>query len=251
MIEIISLSKYFGEKQALNQLNLRIEPGELFCLLGPNGAGKTTTIKILLGFMPPSSGMARVVGFDAQKQAEAVRERLAYIPETLMLYPHLTGVENLRFFSRLARRRFSTAALESRLLEAGLPREYLHQRAAAYSKGMRQKVGIAIALAKDAAALLLDEPTSGLDPQAAHEFCASLSRLKSSGKSILMTTHDLFRAQAIADRIGIMSQGRLLAILNPQKVSHQELEEKYLEVINPEYAATQRPALYSSQARRQ
>ncbi len=229
MLEAIQLTKYYGDKLALDRLDLRIDDGEIFCLLGSNGAGKTTTIKLFLGFIEPTSGQALLDG-----RPPGSSQRVAYIPENLSLYPNLSGMENLRFFSRLAGRQLSKVALEEHLLTAGLQPEFMHRRAETYSKGMRQKVGIAIALSQQARALLLDEPTSGLDPRAAYEFGQALHRLRAGGTSVLMTTHDLFRAKEVADRIGIMREGRLQAVLDPAEVGHQELERRYLDVISAE-----------------
>lgn len=231
MLQAIQLSKHYGDKKALNRLDLEIGAGEIFCLLGPNGAGKTTTVKLFLGFLDASEGQALVNGQPVQAKGKGPQNRLAYIPENLMLYAQLTGFENLRFFSRLAGHRLTKSELEQYLIEAGLQSNYLHQKASAYSKGMRQKVGIAIAMAQKATALVLDEPTSGLDPKAAYEFSEALRRLRATGSSVLMTTHDLFRAKDVADRIGIMREGSLQTIFDPRVMSHEALEQKYLEVI--------------------
>jgi ABC-2 type transport system ATP-binding protein len=228
-LEAISLSRRFASLLAVDDLNLRIEAGEIFCLLGPNGAGKTTTINMFLGFVPPSSGSARVCGVDVAVDPIGSKRRLAYIPEQVMLYRNLTGEENLEYFSALAGQRLERVRLQALLLEAGLPAAALGRRVGEYSKGMRQKVGIAIALAKKADALLLDEPTSGLDPQAANEFSALLQRLSRAGVGILMATHDLFRAKSTGTRVGIMKHGRLVGVHNTDALDHAQLERIYLE----------------------
>jgi ABC-2 type transport system ATP-binding protein len=167
----------------------------------------------------------------AQRPLEA-RRLLGYIPEQVSLYGPLSGLENLRYFSELAGRRIADRELASLLVQAGLPAEAVGKRVSTYSKGMRQKVGIAIALAKGARALLLDEPTSGLDPRAAHDFSRTLVGLANDGVSVLMATHDLFRARDVARRVGILRGGRLVRELATGTVSHGELERVYLEHVD-------------------
>ena len=241
MLEAHQLTKRYDtgrgtSKLALDELSLKLEPGEVFCLLGPNGAGKTTTVKLFLGFLKPTSGTVRVGGYNGSGSNSgggdtSAKPRLGYIPENLSLYPTLTGYENLRFFSELSGERLGREQLEAALLRAGLDAEATHRPAGGYSKGMRQKVGIAIALARKSSALILDEPTSGLDPKAAHEFTEAIRAVGQAGTSVLMTTHDLFRAKAVADRIGIMSAGKLLRVFDPKSVDHTQLEEAYLSTI--------------------
>ncbi|MCU0324063.1 MAG: ABC transporter ATP-binding protein, partial [Spirosomaceae bacterium] len=168
MLQAKNLSKKYGDQTALNGLNLTINEGEIFALLGQNGAGKTTTINCFLGFIEPSSGEASINGLSVAENALETKKYLAYIPETVMLYPNLTGIENLEFFSSLAGFKYSKDELGQFLSRAGLQDTAHQQRVGSYSKGMRQKVGIAIAIAKKAKALLLDEPTSGLDPKASN-----------------------------------------------------------------------------------
>lgn len=230
MLEACQLTRRYGSVTALDRLDLTVAAGEVFCLLGPNGAGKTTTVNLFLNFVEPSSGEARVDGLIAHRQPLAVRQRLAYIPETVMLHGPLTGLENLDHFATLATgRRWRPADLRGLLDEAGLSGEAQDRRVAGYSKGMRQKVGIAIALAKRARALLLDEPTSGLDPAAASEFAQMIFRLRGEGLAILMVTHDLFLAQRCSDRVGIMQRGRLRTVLNTATVDAVGLEQVYLD----------------------
>jgi len=173
VIEAIDLCKTFGAGLAVDHLTLNIQPGEVFCLLGANGAGKTTTINLFLNFMAPTSGQALIGGLNVVEHSVETKKRLAYIPEQVTLYRNLTGLENLRFFSRLAQAAMdSDDALLAILAQVGLTAEQSRRRVHTYSKGMRQKVGIAITIAKGATALLLDEPTSGLDPKAANDFAA-------------------------------------------------------------------------------
>jgi ABC-2 type transport system ATP-binding protein len=229
MLEAINLSKSYNGSTALHPLNLNIEPGEIFCLLGANGAGKTTTINLFLNFIPPTSGLAKIGGLDVVQSSLESKRLLAYIPEQVMLYKNLTGLENLEYFTSLAGGQHSKNELIGFLEEAGLARADVDKRVGAYSKGMRQKVGIAIAIAKKARALLLDEPTSGLDPKASNEFSGLLKKLSGNGAAILMATHDLFRAKETGTRVGIMKHGHLAATYLTSELGHADLERIYLE----------------------
>jgi ABC-2 type transport system ATP-binding protein len=238
MLQATELTKAYNGIIALNKLNLNVNSGEIFCLLGANGAGKTTTINLFLNFVAPTSGQALVNGLDVRDKSLAVKRHIAYIPETVMLYPSLSGLENLGFFTTLAlgRKRPEHELLEL-LSEAGLAQEAALKRVSGYSKGMRQKVGIAIAMAKNATALLLDEPTSGLDPQAANEFSKLLDRLKAQGVAILMATHDLFLARQVGTRVGIMQRGRLVSTLSTEDLGAADLERIYLDIAESKEAA--------------
>lgn len=230
MLEAIDLTKQFNGATALDRLNLRVDPGEIFCLLGANGAGKTTTINLFLSFLEPTAGVARVKGLDVTKHPIETRRTLAYIPEQVMLYPNLTGLENLEYFTSLAGiDNYSRADLLGFLEHAGLDSSAARRRLSTYSKGMRQKVGIAIAIARGAEALLLDEPTSGLDPKASHEFSEILMRLRDEGVAVLMATHDLFRAKETGTRVGIMKRGVLVTTMKTAEIGHADLERIYLE----------------------
>jgi ABC-2 type transport system ATP-binding protein len=225
------LTKRFNGTTAVDDLSLAVEAGEIFALLGPNGAGKTTTINCFLGFLAPDSGRVTVNGLDVATHALETKRRLAYIPEQVSLYGYFSGVENLAYFCELGGMRHSDPALRRFLSEAGLQTEAHDRRVSGYSKGMRQKVGIAIAIAKDARALLLDEPTSGLDPSASHEFCVLLRRFAGRGAAVLMATHDLFRAKEVAARVGIVRHGKLVQTLTAAELSHTGLEKLYLEAM--------------------
>jgi ABC-2 type transport system ATP-binding protein len=229
MLEAIGLAKHFNGIIALEGLNLKIDAGEIFCLLGANGAGKTTTINLFLNFIPPSSGVAKINGLSVVDHPLETKRFLTYIPEQVMLYRNLTGLENLEYFTSLGGERYSRAQLLEFLDQAGLPAAAAGKRVSAYSKGMRQKVGIAIAIAKNAKALLLDEPTSGLDPSAANEFSELMKKMRDSGSAILVATHDLFRAKESGTRVGIMKHGRMVTILRTEEVGHADLERIYLE----------------------
>ena len=228
MLEASSVTYRFGTATAVDGLNLSIPAGDLFCLLGANGAGKTTTIQLFLGFLSPAEGTVTVGGVAPSADPRGARRQLAYIPETVSLYPHLSGIENVRLFCRMAGLKPEPAAIEDLLRSAGLASDAMGRRVSGYSKGMRQKVGLAIARARDARALLLDEPLSGLDPSAAADFCAELARIRDAGAAVLMTTHDLFRAKELGGRIGIMRDGRLVETLDADAVDSHELERLYL-----------------------
>ncbi|WP_299465204.1 ABC transporter ATP-binding protein [uncultured Microscilla sp.] len=232
MLEAKNLSKKYGDKVAVHQLNLAINPGEIFCLLGANGAGKTTTINLFLNFITPTEGQVSIKGINVAEQPLETKKHLAYIPENLMLYANLSGLENLAYFSGLAGKKFSKAQLIVFLQEAGLQEAAHKQRVQKYSKGMRQKVGIAIALAKNAEVLLLDEPTSGLDPKASNEFAKLLQKLKEQKVATLMATHDLFRAKETGTHVGIMKEGQLVEHLTTQEINHSDLEKLYLQHMN-------------------
>jgi ABC-2 type transport system ATP-binding protein len=178
----------------------------------------------------PTGGTARINGLDVAKAPIETKKFVAYLPEQVMLYRNLTGLENLEYFSALAGHdKYSREDFLAMFDRVGLAREAADARLSTYSKGMRQKVGIAIALAKQAKALLLDEPTSGLDPQAANEFSRLLTTLRDRGVAVLMATHDLFRAKESGTRVGIMKRGKLVATMGTEEIGHADLERIYLE----------------------
>ena len=229
LISTHGLGKRYGQQIALDALDLSVEAGEVLCLLGANGAGKTTTLNLLLGFLAPSLGEARIDGRNVHQDPEAARALLGYLPEVVQLYPLLTGIETLRYFIDLSGRPCpDQTELQAMLDRVGLQRDAHNRAVGQYSKGMRQKLGLAIALSKGARALLLDEPLSGLDPKAANELVALVRTLAADGHAILAVTHDIFRAQQMADRIGIMRQGRLIDMLDPRSMSASEIEALYV-----------------------
>lgn len=230
-LQAVNLSKQFNGSIAVNNLNLELEKGEIFCLLGQNGAGKTTTINLFLGFTEASSGKSLINGVEVLPGRSDTRKFIAYIPEVVQLYGNLNGIENLDFFSRLAGFKYSRDMLSGYLSRAGLQVEAHHKRLSTYSKGMRQKVGIAIALAKNADVILMDEPTSGLDPKATAEFTKICKGLAAEGKTIFMATHDIFNAVNVGTRIGIMKQGVLAHTIRTADITAGELQQLYLETI--------------------
>ena len=230
MLQAIKLNKTYNDKIALKDLNLTVAPGEIFCLLGQNGAGKTTTINIFLGVLEPTSGKALIDDISVTNNKK-IRSSIAYIPESVQLYDNLSGVENLDFFSRLAGFKYSSEELKSYLQQANLQEEAHTSKLSSYSKGMRQKVGIAIALAKNASYILMDEPTSGLDPKASVEFAKTCKQLAKKGVGIFMATHDIFNAVNIGSRIGIMKEGTLIHTTDTAHITAQELQDLYIKTI--------------------
>jgi ABC-2 type transport system ATP-binding protein len=229
MIELNNVSKKYKNNLALKDLNLQVEAGQIYALLGSNGAGKTTTINLLLGFLEPSSGDVRLDGIVPHADRKAINERVAYIPENVSLYSYLTGIENLDYFCSLAGISKPEGELSEILGKCGLHSDFHKKKVSGYSKGMRQKVGIAIAYAKSAKVLLLDEPASGLDPSASNELTTMLKGLAKEGATVLMASHDLFRVRETADRIGILRNGSLLEELVATNVDANALEKLYLE----------------------
>lgn len=232
MLQAKNLTKVYNGQPALSNVSFTVKPGEICCLLGANGAGKTTTINLFLGFSEPSGGEAFIGEWNVKDAPLETKKLLAYIPENLMLYPNLTGLENLDYFSGLAGKHHHREELTAYLAEAGLQPDAVNKRVSNYSKGMRQKVGIAIALAKQAKVLLLDEPTSGLDPKASNEFATLLKKLSTQGVATLMATHDLFRAKESGTHLGIMKEGKLVETLTTEQINHADLEKLYLQHMN-------------------
>ena len=235
MLEIINLSKrYDNGVLAVDRLTLTVQPGEVFVMLGANGAGKTTTMMCVLGFTEPTEGTAKIMGIDVTKDPLEAKKHVAYVSENVRLYGNFTAKQNLEFFTRLAgRSRVSKEEYEQVLERVGLARDAFARRLKGFSKGMRQRLGIAIAIMKQAEVILLDEPTSGLDPKGGVEFLQLLAELRQEGKAIFMTSHDIFRAREIADRVGIMSNGQMLHVIARKEIDERQvdLSELYIRVI--------------------
>lgn len=229
MINIENTSKSYKGKLAVEGLSLSVQKGEIYGLLGPNGAGKSTTLNMLLGFLKPDSGITLLDNINTGTNAKEVREIIGYIPENVNLYPYLTGIENLYYFCQLAGKKYSTAELSIILSDCGLQIDSQNKKTETYSKGMRQKVGIAIAYAKKAKVYLLDEPASGLDPSASNELSALLKKLAGNGAAILMASHDIFRVRETCSRIGILKNGLLVKEMSASDVTANELEKIYLD----------------------
>lgn len=226
-----ALEYRYGDKPVLKGLDLHVRAGEIYALLGGNGAGKSTALSLFLGFIAPVSGTVTVCGVDPYTDSAQARRHMAYVPESVALYDHLTAYENIDYFLALAQApRDRATVVEPALRAVALPQDAWDRRVSGFSKGMRQKVAIALALARRAPVLLLDEPTSGLDPGATAEFNQLLAALKSQGVAILMVTHDLLGAADVADRIGFLYQGRLdaeMAAEGQGRFDVQALHKRY------------------------
>ena len=207
------LTKHYGEAVAVDSLDLTVEHGEVFGLLGPNGAGKTTTILMLLGLSEPTSGSAEVLGLDPTRQSIDVKRRVGYVPDSVGFYEDLSGRENLRYTARLNRldREDAARRIDGVLVDVGLV-DRADDLVRTYSRGMRQRLGVADALVKDPAILIMDEPTVAIDPEGVDELLALIRRLRDDrGVTVLLSSHLLQQVQSVCDRIGIFVGGRLVA----------------------------------------
>jgi ABC-2 type transport system ATP-binding protein len=214
MLQCEQLRVLRSGREVLCGVSFAVAAGEVFCLLGGNGAGKSTTLAAFLGFVAPAAGRVQVNGRDVIADLVAARRAIAYLPEAASLYEHLDARENLRYFLQLAGVAGGAAragAIDTALDRVQLADEARGRRLAGYSKGMRQKVAIALAILRDTRILLLDEPTSGLDPGAIDEFHTLVRGLADGGRAILMVTHDVYGACQVADRIGLLRGGQLVA----------------------------------------
>lgn len=199
-----------GGRQVLAGIGFTVDSGQVYGLLGGNGAGKSTTLAAFLGFVPVAGGHVRVNGRDVGADPASARRAMAYLPESASLYEHLDARENLRYFLHLAGVRCAAAEIDAALDRVSLAADARGLRLRGASKGMRQKVAIALAILRNTDILLLDEPTSGLDPTAIDEFHHLVRGLADAGKAVLMVTHDVYGACQVADRIGLLHGGRLV-----------------------------------------
>ena len=210
MLAAQSLSVVRSSQEVLKDVSFGIEQGEVHALLGGNGAGKSTPLLTFLGFLEPVSGSVHVQGRDVNENVSAARQAIAYLPEAATLYGHLNAYENLRYFLSLAGTDTNRGALDEALDRVALQAGARGMRMQTYSKGMRQKVAIAMAILREAPILLLDEPTSGLDPVAIDEFNRLVRDLAEAGRTILLVTHDVYGACHVADRIDLLHKGELV-----------------------------------------
>ena len=204
-----NLEVFRSGKRVLGGISFGVKSGEVYALLGGNGAGKSTTLLSFLGLLPVSGSSLSVNGMPVGDNLQATREAIAYLPESVSLYEHLDAYENLQYFMQLAGAPYDNANVGMALDRVSLDLDSRNRTLAGYSKGMRQKVAIALAILRDTEILLLDEPTSGLDPSAIDEFHDLIHDLASSGKTVLMVTHDVYGACQVANRIGLMQAGKL------------------------------------------
>jgi len=231
MLKATDLSKRYEDGLlALDHLSLEVGEEEIFCLLGANGAGKTTTINLFLNFIEPTDGTAYINDINVVRYPLEAKKYVSYVSENVMLYDNFTARQNVDFFARLGGKTDLTREdYYMHMRKVGLQEKAFEMRLKHFSKGMRQKLGITIAIIKDAPNVLLDEPTAGLDPKAAAEFVTIIHKLRDQGKSILMCTHDIFRAKEIADKVGIMKEGRLVMLRSKEEFLEENLETLYLE----------------------
>jgi len=227
-LALANVVKSYGDHRVVNDVTFCVAKGAIVALLGPNGAGKSTTMKMCGGFMAPDEGTISVAGVDIAADPKAAQRVTTYLPENVALYEELTGRENLSHLLEIGSgARLSTSELDLALGGAGLPAEAFGRRAGTYSKGMRQKVGLALALSRKSALLLLDEPTSGLDPHSATEFNDALRRTAAAGVGVLMATHDIWRAREVATEVIVMTRGRIALTLDPANLSAEEIERRF------------------------
>lgn len=217
IVQILDVHFAYGAQDVLKRINLEIDRGQIFAILGGNGAGKSTLLKLMLGLLHPTQGSLRINGIDPHAQPDLIRAQVAYVPELVAVYPQLSGIENMRYFLALAGKKLDTdEALFAALRAVDLKESAWQQRTSGYSKGMRQKLVIALALARGAPLLLLDEPSSGLDPAATEELHRLLRSLKRQGLTVIMVTHDLLAVSEIADQFCFMKGGSLHAPVTVQ-----------------------------------
>lgn len=211
VLESKGLTKQYGDFVAVKDLNLTIRQGEVFGLLGPNGSGKTTTILMLLGLTEPTAGTVRVLGFDPARQPLSVKARVGYMPDEVGFYEGLTARENLAYIARLngLPRAETQERIDDALNQVGLS-QVADKRVGAFSRGMRQRLGVADVLIKQPQLIIMDEPTQGLDPEAAEDFLDIIRRLKGQNITIMLSSHLLHQVQAVCDRVGLFHKGRMV-----------------------------------------
>jgi ABC-2 type transport system ATP-binding protein len=234
-ITIQNLTKKFEDKTAVENLSLQVNKGELFGLLGPNGAGKTTTINILCGLVKPTSGTAKVYGYDAQKETPKVKELIGVCTQETAIYPYLTGAENLELFGNLygMNKKILKERSEMLLTKMGL-KEDAKRIASKYSGGMKRRLSLTLALIHDPQVAFLDEPTVAMDPQSRHAVWDFIKEQKTQGKTIILTTHYMEEAEELCDRVGIIDHGKLIALGTPKELiaknQVKNLEELFIKL---------------------
>jgi ABC-2 type transport system ATP-binding protein len=224
VIEARGLLKLYGATRAVDAIDLSIRRGEIFGLLGPNGAGKTTTILMMLGLTETSGGSVNVLGFDPVRQPLEVKRRVGYLPDAVGFYDYLTARENLRYTARLLAipRREAEKRMFDALKSVQLA-DVADQRVSTFSRGMRQRLGIAEIVMKKAEVAILDEPTSGLDPHATHELLEMIRGLKRAGVAVLLSSHLLDRVQSVCDRVALFNNGKIALMGTVVELANQVL----------------------------
>ena len=223
IIQLVNLTKKYGDFTAVNNLTLSIEKGEIFGLLGPNGAGKSTTILMMIGLTEPSSGKVEVCGINSTNHPIEVKKKVGYLPEDVGFYDDLSGIENLIYTARLNGFPVNEARkkAEELLARVGLAGE-MNKKTGKYSKGMRQRLGLADVLIKNPEVIILDEPTSGIDPKGVQEFLSLIVDLRNEhGVNVLFSSHNLHQVQQVCDRVGIFVEGKLLAVGDIESLSRE------------------------------
>ncbi|ALJ04843.1 ABC transporter ATP-binding protein [Pseudalgibacter alginicilyticus] len=213
IIKLENLSKKYGTFYAVNKLNLNIYKGEVFGLLGPNGAGKSTTILMMLGLTEPQSGKALICGFDATTNPIQVKKRVGYLPDTLGFYENRTGLENLIYIAHLngLSEQITIQKAKELLIRVGLEKE-MNKKVSTYSRGMKQRLGLADVLIKNPEIIILDEPTLGIDPKGVRDFLLLIRQLsKEEHLTVLLSSHNLHQVQQVCDRVGLFVDGNLIA----------------------------------------
>ncbi len=237
VIEAQNLTKRYGSATAVNGVSFSVARGEIFGLLGPNGAGKTTTILMLLGLSDITDGAARVLGHDPQREPLSVKRHVGYMPDTVGFYDHMTAAENLRYTARLIG---LPAAERDDRIDAALARVGMKhardKRVATFSRGMRQRLGLAEILLKEAQVAILDEPTSGLDPQATNELLDIIRALKHDGVTVMLSSHLLDRVQSVCDRVALFSAGNIALLGTVEELGRQVLGGRFAVEIEAEGA---------------
>ncbi len=219
MIEVENLTKYYGDRPAIDNITFRVEKGEILGFLGPNGAGKTTTMRILAGFFPPTSGIARVAGYDVVNNSIDVRRRIGYMPETIPLYKDMRVKEYLEFVAEVkgVPRKRRKSKIEKAMKECGTTEVY-HRLIGKLSKGFQQRVGLAQALLHDPEVLILDEPTIGLDPKQIIEIRQLIKSLAGE-RTIILSTHILPEVSMTCQRVIIINEGKIIAMDTPENLN--------------------------------
>jgi len=230
-VDTFDLTRRFGDFTAVDKVNLQVRQGEIYGLLGPNGAGKSTTIRMLSTLLKPTSGSARVAGFDVNREANDVKKKIGLVSEKVILYTRLTATQNLNFFGRLYK--VEPSALKKRideLLAMVKLTQFKDKPIASYSSGMRQRVNIIRALLHDPEIIFLDEPTTALDPQSTRFIWDLVKGLKSRGRSIILTTHMMEEADELSDRVCIIDNGRVMTVDTPRALKEKFHTESMLDV---------------------
>jgi len=237
VISAKGLTKRYGNASAVDNISFDIKKGEVFGLLGPNGAGKTTTILMMLGLTEITAGRISVLGFDPARQPLQVKGRVGYLPDSVGFYDHLSAVENLSYTAKLMGLSFKQRKrrIEKALMRVNL-HDVAHQRVATFSRGMRQRLGLAEIIVKKAEIAILDEPTTGLDPQATLEFLELIRELKREGITVLLSSHLLDQVQRICDRVALFQAGRIVLMGSVAELSVQVLGAGFVVEVEAEGA---------------